>query len=147
MACHNYSYPLPVYSTIYGLAVPGAPGPRHPPSGRPRSPLDGLQTQYAPHNSWPGRGGDPCGFILGYWWLSRGLGQWAPSRAIDSIIHSSIYYTIYGRADFSKEQSAVWRQETGKWVGPLRPSFSYGRWENTGAVMELILQWSNHVTP
>ena len=47
-------------------AVPGAPGPRLPPSGRPRSPPDGLQTRYAPRNSWPGRGGDPCGFILGY---------------------------------------------------------------------------------
>ena len=66
----------------------------------------------------PGRGGDPCGFILGYWWLSRGLGQWAPSRA-----------------DFLKEQSAVWYRETGKWVGVLRPLFSYGGWENTGAVM------------
>ena len=59
-------------------AVPGAPGPRLPPLGQPRSPLDGLQTRYAPRNSWPGCGGDPCGFILGYWWLSRGLGQWAP---------------------------------------------------------------------
>ena len=59
-------------------AVSGALSPTLSPSGRPRSPLDGLQTQCAPRNSWPGRGGDPCGFILGYWWLSRGLGQWAP---------------------------------------------------------------------
>ena len=35
---------------------------------------------------------------------------------------------------FSKEQSAIGCQKTGKWVGVLRPLFS---WENTGAVMEL----------
>ena len=106
---------------VVRLALPGAPSPRLSPSVRPRSPLDGLQTRYAPRNSWPGRRGDPCGFILGYWWLSQGLGQWAPNRA-----------------DFSKEQSAVWCREAGKWVGVLRPPFSYGRWENTGAGMELI---------
>ena len=47
-------------------AVPGAPGPRLPPSGQSRSPLDGLPTRYALRNSWPGRGGDPCGIIPGY---------------------------------------------------------------------------------
>ena len=38
----------------------------------------------------------------------------------------------------SREGSLLfWRQETGKWVDVRRPSFSYGGWENTGAVMEL----------
>ena len=37
-----------------------------------------------------------------------------------------------------KSSLLFWRQETGKWVDVLKPSFSYGGWENTGAVMELI---------